>query len=73
MVMAIAKLEYRALAHILELCTGYHQLNVSKLSSVEHLIRRQMLIEQAYVDSEVPNYDGAEHFEREKELRMSRV
>ena len=57
-----AKHEHEALARVLELGICYDQFNVANSAAFERVNKRMMLIESAYRDGEVPNYDGSEFF-----------
>ncbi|CAE8654568.1 unnamed protein product [Polarella glacialis] len=60
--------EHEVLARILETAVTYDQYNAPNSAAMERLIRRMMLIETAYKDSEVPQYDGSEYFMGEEEM-----
>lgn len=58
-----AVFEHKILSKALDLAITYDQLQVVNLASIECLVKRRMLIEDAYHGRpEAPRYDGAEFF-----------
>eukprot|EP00746_Dinoflagellata_sp_MGD_P159731 gnl/MRDRNA2_/MRDRNA2_86757_c1_seq1.p1 gnl/MRDRNA2_/MRDRNA2_86757_c1~~gnl/MRDRNA2_/MRDRNA2_86757_c1_seq1.p1 ORF type:complete len:406 (+),score=88.05 gnl/MRDRNA2_/MRDRNA2_86757_c1_seq1:297-1514(+) len=62
-----AKHEHECLAKVLDSAVSYDQLNACNLACIERVVKRRMLIEQAYKSGDHPNYDGAEYFEGDQE------
>lgn len=55
--------EHKLLSKALDLAVTYDQLQIVNLASIECLVKRRMLIEDAYHGRpEAPRYDGAEFF-----------
>ena len=58
-----AVFEHRNISKALETATCYDQLNMPNVAAMEVLLKRRMLIEQAYsVNPDAPDYGGSEHF-----------
>ena len=62
-----ARHEHESLSKILEALLCYDQLNVSNLLGVERICRRLQIWEQAYRNSDVPDFTGVEHMEGDSE------
>ena len=62
-----SRYEHECLAKILDAAVTYDQLNVANLLCMEKLVRRQMVLEAAYKESEVGSYEGAEYIMGEDE------
>ena len=62
-----SRYEHECLAKVLDAAVTYDQLNVANLLCMEKLVRRQMVLEAAYKESEVGSYEGAEYIMGEDE------